>query len=503
MFAEPPGPATPFLSEWQDPEASAMAEAIVSVIDEKKMVTMTPSQQCIIPKIIFNPSQLILGPPGTGKTHFLASAMLFVIEAARRRQRDCIVLVTAFTHMAVEGLLTKLVELQAAMGFTDFPELWKLAEWKGARAPPSITVKSISPNGIDPRRLPPHSVIGGTVWSIRKAFSKFPPFAQLLIIDEATQLPILDSSLALSALDIEAGGRLILAGDPYQLSPIVQSVVPEISESNDSDGAAQIFPPVHESIFVALSQWIQKKYPESVNRLCSQLNENFRMNESLTRFAGDLFYGPEYRAVKPTACLEVPPADHAPQSLCRFVHSLLHDTSRSLILVKVRQDGRHLSFGPSHIECQLAALVATCLFDGLRGTACTELQFWRDKLSIITPQHIQRLSVRAALSLAGFYADLMRVDTVEKMQGTEADVVVVCYSMWHVEQLQSGSEFAFDCQRINVAITRARVKCIFIALEDLFQPSPATLASNRASRGFALLKHLEKTCLASGSYFEV
>jgi DNA replication ATP-dependent helicase Dna2 len=47
----------------------------------------------------------------------------------------------------------------------------------------------------------------------------------------------------------------------------------------------------------------------------------------------------------------------------------------------------------------------------------------------------------------------MFVGTVEKMQGQEADTVLVCYSMWN-EEATANSRFIYSLNRFNVGITR-------------------------------------------------
>ena len=184
----------------------------------------------------------------------------------------------------------------------------------------------------------------------------------------------------------------------------------------------------------------------------------------------------------------------------------MSDPSQALILINLHAvDTKPMPFGPSHIEARLSTILATTLFCGMKeqNPSLKQSGFWKDNLFIITPQHLQRLSVRSALRHAQFEPSLMQVETVEKLQGKEADVVIVCYSMWRSEQIASGSEFIYDAHRINVAITRARSKCIFILLNDLLTPSPEVLNSSKATQGYSLLKHLAQTCRNNNSYYEL
>src|SRR6476619_2529533 len=57
------------------------------------------------------------------------------------------------------------------------------------------------------------------------------------------------------------------------------------------------------------------------------------------------------------------------------------------------------------------------------------------------------------------------VDTVERFQGGERDVMILSFVR------SRGTGFVFDDRRLNVAITRARRKLILVAHPELFQKS--------------------------------
>jgi hypothetical protein len=79
-----------------------------------------------------------------------------------------------------------------------------------------------------------------------------------------------------------------------------------------------------------------------------------------------------------------------------------------------------------HIEARLVTLLALELFrlSGLPPTESGYAEFWRSHLFVVTPQHLQRMNVRRLLHRAGFPERHIFVDTVEKMQGQQADTVI-------------------------------------------------------------------------------
>ena len=58
----------------------------------------------------------------------------------------------------------------------------------------------------------------------------------------------------------------------------------------------------------------------------------------------------------------------------------------------------------------------------------------------------------------------LRVDTVERMQGAEAEVAIICYGFLDRDRVARETDFLFDRNRLNVSMTRARKLCILVRL---------------------------------------
>jgi hypothetical protein len=82
------------------------------------------------------------------------------------------------------------------------------------------------------------------------------------------------------------------------------------------------------------------------------------------------------------------------------------------------------------------------------------------------------------------------VDTVDKMQGQEADAVVVSYGVADPEFAQREAEFIYGLNRLNVAITRARSKCVVCLPQPLLEASPQVLDVPAAATGLAYMRGL-------------
>ena len=182
-----------------------------------------------------------------------------------------------------------------------------------------------------------------------------------------------------------------------------------------------------------------------------ELQENFRMNEDLCCFPREKLYGSKYlpQPANKDRKLRFPGKEPQPQQQptpgdetqptpieAASIHKelqIVRDTisdDRSLIVIKISNRlstiAASLLDSENHIECRLAALIALELWEnsGLPSTQGGVSEFWRERLFIVTPRHLQRVAVRNQLERAGFPGESLFVDTVEKMQGQETDAVV-------------------------------------------------------------------------------
>jgi DNA replication ATP-dependent helicase Dna2 len=185
-------------------------------------------------------------------------------------------------------------------------------------------------------------------------------------------------------------------------------------------------------------------------KLFGGLKENFRLNEDLCSLPRAKLYGQGYQSQMEAKfrTLQFPHQAPADDRLLNLARQVLAD-ERSLIAI--RMPNLDLAGNVNldiHPETQLAALLAAELWHFTKPE--DRQDFWQKRLFIVTPRHVQRLAVRKTLIRAGFEADTLFVDTVEKMQGQEADVVIVCYGMWTKELLEGGHDFVYSRNRINV-----------------------------------------------------
>ncbi|MBL7037574.1 MAG: UvrD-helicase domain-containing protein [Pirellulaceae bacterium] len=513
-----------FLRCLRDPAEASESRALPKRVqrlanDETTIFHLTESQQGAFRAICRQRVVPVWGPPGTGKTHFLAAAVLALASAHARTGKPFSVLATAFTHAAIENLLRKIASLRQALGEAAI-SIGKVKYWQGEdNGEVEIVDESCLCEWLDEH---PQAVVGATVYSSLKKFDELPPF-DLVVIDEASQVRVPEAAVPIGLVGPK--GRLVLAGDHLQLPPIVVGAYPETPPEE---------PILHRSIFETIAS--RSRLPSGTslargqscrasrslpaegtylpsgtsstqsivpadsappNSIVHQLTENFRMNDVLTSFAAELLYGTAYRSFDGTVAqrrLNLP----AERSLDPFVEACL-DPQFPLVFVVL--DGVWAA-RENPLEAELVARLVT----GLRGTLRRpdhklyddDATFFREGVFVVSPHRAQIRTIRRELRRGRMWQSPPLVDTVDKMQGQEADAVIVSYGVSDPEFAMAEAEFIYGLNRLNVAITRARSKCIVCLPRPLLDAPPQVLDVPEATRGLAYMRALIEAVAGCG-----
>jgi DNA replication ATP-dependent helicase Dna2 len=472
------GPAHLFLQLLRHPEEAAAplplpAKARTAAERWADQLDLTPSQREAYRTICGQRATAVWGPPGTGKTHFLASTIVALASAHARAGLPFRVLVTAFTHAAIENLLAKIAERRHALrGEACDLLLGKAKNWQGVN--PGIDV--VAENDLAGWLTDgPQVVLGATVYSCVKKRHELPPF-DLVVIDEASQVRVPESAIAVHLAG--ATGRLVLAGDHLQLPPIVAGVYPAAPPGQ---------PLLHRSIFESVCPRQEQQIEES--RIVRQLLENFRMNDMLTRCAAHLLYGSRYQCGN-AEIAKRRLAFKAKRGLDPLVASCL-DPNYPLTVVVL--DGIRASRA-NPIEADLIAQLTAALRDGLRDATgkpyADDAAFFRRGVFLVSPHRAQIRAIQQELAKQRQWRSLPFVDTVDKMQGQESDAVLVSYGVSDPEFALREAEFIYGLNRLNVAITRARCKTIVCLPRPLLEASPQVLDVEAAAAGLGFMRRL-------------
>jgi len=376
---------------------------------------------------------LIEGPPGTGKTHLLVWTLIALVAHAKFLNRSIKILVTAQTHHAIDQILKKVAKTIPAANVSGVC-LWKYGRFDEAQF---LNLKVGQMQGSEVLYDSSCLILGATGYGVYQLLEnkKFPQLFDWVVFDESSQVLAPYALLSL----VFGKGQALFYGDTQQLSPVLKGNYESTS-----------FPPR------SILQELISRYGAQ-NRLC--LNETYRMNSDICKFVSELWYDGKLHSVvaKKDQSLVLPNyplfKDHIDDDL---------DPSKSMVVVQLDHLG---SLQSSQEEAKWIAKAVKRLID--------DYSISLTQIGIISPHRLQNNMILSALKEAlPFSLTLPRVDTVERMQGSEFDIVIFSATVSDKEMIHS--HFLKEYRRFNVALTRARKKFILVASTFFFQSFPRT-----------------------------
>jgi DNA replication ATP-dependent helicase Dna2 len=189
------------------------------------------------------------------------------------------------------------------------------------------------------------------------------------------------------------------------------------------------------------------------------------MNGPVCRVVGDAFYdGRLTSAVEDRRLPFVPGGTH--DDVLR--------ADRPVVLARVD----HLQ--PGMRSSEEANLVADLVYD-LR----TQHGIDPAEIAVLAPFRAQVRLIRSAIQRRGVpMGEAVVVDTVERMQGQEREVVLISLAVGDPDTLSTRAAFFFSTNRLNVAMSRARSKVVLVAARGAFAGLPMDPDSLRAASKF-------------------
>jgi hypothetical protein len=414
---------------------------------------------------------LILGPPGTGKTFTLAWMALAYLEACRQAGVPCRVLITAFTRNATINMLEGIAAKARDVLGIEVPVRF-LGDHSEDGNKPGLEFLSLKEFGKGIAQ--DHAVVGCTAWGIYKALemgwhggprgSRVAEIFDLACIDEASQIQVPQALLGLAGL--RRGGRVLVAGDNKQLSPIGGGY--DWAVDDRSLGGS-----VYDFLVTA-------KIPEQ------RLSETFRLNEPLTSFPSRQFYGGEYfsaAAVKDQRLALNPDWERGLSPWQRI--ALSPEYPIAILLYDGPAAGTR-NLNEVELVRQLVEALWSRMTPGKGAAVVRSEDFWSEQLAVVSPHRAQNVAIREALADSPAGQGCV-VETVERIQGRERDAIIASYTVADPEFALAEAGFLFSPQRFNVSLTRARSKFILVmsrALLEVVPPDEAHFDAARLLREF-------------------
>lgn len=439
--------------------ARPLADGVAECLDEiRDSLALSPSKQAAFDAICAQTGTVVWGPPGTGKTYFLAATICALYEAHARANQPFRVMVTAFTHAAIENLLREIGKVASDLGL--HVPVCKLGEWHRDAAGDTIEGKGALEGY---HRMAPQTIVGTTVYQLAKENLETVGL-DLVVIDEASQVRVPEA--AIPAAFCGDRGRIVFAGDDYQLPPIVAGTYTDPKQG----------PVLHRSVFEALLRRDDHGHPST--EVVHQLRENYRMNDVLTSLARNLLY-PGYQCATPQIEERRLAISAVDDGLLRW----LLDPAFPVAVVVV--EGVRAA-KENDAEAALVTRLSTALRDTLPYHS--DKEFWRKGLFVVSPHRAQNRLIRRMLGKAREWESTPFVDTVDKMQGQEADAVIISYGVADPEFAVNEAEFIYSRNRLNVSMTRAKTKSILVLSRPLLEPLPEVLENDVAAAGLAYMR---------------
>ena len=345
---------------------------------------------------------LIQGPPGTGKTLMLANLANLLVQDGLR------VFVTALTHRAIHNALNKISKVDANI------PVCKIGEERHAG---DLQVPNFET--FDQSRFGENKggyVVGATPFALQSKRLANVEF-DVVLFDEASQI-----TLPLAIMGMLAGSKYIFIGDENQLSPVTVFSEPDTKQ-------------------LSIFDYLSGRGNETM------LNITYRLNDVLTDWPSRTFYHSELKPSQEAAHWRL----HLSPEATRWDFVL--DPEAPAVFLDLCHSNTTVR---SRIEAEVVVELILSLL--IRAVS-------PEDIGVVVPYRAQSRLIRSLIRRIIEDEETIKklvVDTVERMQGQEREVVIVSFATASPKFAAQMAGFLFQPRRLNVAVTRPRTKLILV-----------------------------------------
>lgn len=455
--------------------------------------TRPRGKQADFVRAVDNRISVLQGPPGTGKTSFtLTPAVLARLATAESNGDRLLTVVTAPSHTAVDEAMDDIVSNWASLtdttAVTAATQFIRVKSGSGEDSDDTTRHRAVNdhvdfvhyyntedvvgltdalrPHTDDEATTIEHLILFSTPTSLRGAIDKCAgelfaldsaeavmdagiSFVDCLAIDEASMLD-LPSTLLASAY-LKQDSQTLLIGDHRQMEPVQQ----HDWDSEDRRTIEENIPFMSVLNFVRFlrgdleeTEFTFVHSPEVGEAIpITRLDRTYRLHTRVADLLTNLVYTDDGITLKSTqtATLDQVVASTA------GVDAAMEPTAPVTLIIHDENESQDAN----RTEVALVEALLTALDDPQPG-----------ETGVVTPHNAQkgRLTQR--------FGDSATIDTVERFQGGERDVMVISATASDPDYVRSEAEFLLNPNRLNVAMSRMKKKLVIVASQSVFEVTP-------------------------------
>lgn len=388
-------------------------DELEDTIKNFKLNLLPRQREAIINCMAAEDYYLVQGPPGTGKSFVLSFIILEEIAYFNRK-----VIVVGPNHLAINNTLIQVAKncpsyipnvLKVGQTY-NMPDFKMIEDGKEMKIENILRLNTTAASNSGFAwviGLTPHCLYTSRARGLE---------CDTLIIDEAGQMTI-----PLALMGMIKAKKVIFAGDYKQLPPIVSS-----EEIRDE---------MKQSVFQSLI----------TDENCTMLDVSFRMCEPICNFVSELFYDGELKPMK-LGC-----GDAVINS------NPLYSFDSPVIIHHIDDCGEQTSDKEAEF---ITEVVENYLKYGLPAS----------EIAVLSPFRAQAANIRRVIRKNEYIKEeeyqQIAVDTIDKMQGQEREVIIFSLVAGDIEYMTEMADFLYNPNKLNVAFSRAKSKLIIVGNID-------------------------------------